>query len=88
MTDREKIVGILDRYTHWNAYILKDDIDSIASEILPLIEKRDEIIQNQDELDNFIKKCFASGIYTFDITLINKETKLRQEISKLKGELK
>ena len=88
MTTREKIVEILGKWeTHVfpESIIFKDGVselnyDDVASDILPLIEKRDEIIQKQDELINITDSFFFDN--EDDVN------ELRQEIQKLKGELK
>ena len=56
-----------------------------------IAEKRDEIIEAQDELDKFIAKCLLSGtssmFSSFDVSLVNKEHELRQKIETLKKEI-
>ena len=70
----KQILEILDKY-----YGGDYNVDC-AKEILPLIEKRDEIIQKQDELINITDSFFFDN--EDDVN------ELRQELSKLKGELK
>lgn len=98
MTDRERIVKILnifnEKYIKKGYELTEGQIELLAADILPLLEKRDKIIQTQEEYIELLGESegnLAAFAYTHGINVSNeiveKGKELRQKIEQLKKEI-
>lgn len=93
MTDRERIIEILINHSTTSCnddeitikVIFQEQFNRIASDILPLLEKRDEIIESLEQLDYYKNRTDVN--YGQAEESHRKVFELRQKIETLKKEI-